>query len=418
MIEPFVLPALGEGVEEVTITRWLKRVGDSVKPNETLLEVETDKITTEVVADRGGALVEIKANEGDKVRVGSVVAIVGDNSEADARRDESNSSDTRVINASIAIDNPKSKTEKLKYTGRISPVVSRMVAEHGIDINQIVGTGEGGRITKQDVVAHIQRSEGRTNNSDSQTTIDDSRSTIGNSQNVEDVEILPLTTMRKRIAEHMVSSVRTSPHVTTVWEFDFSEVAAHRSANKVDFSHDGINLTWLAYVVHATSSALKLHRMVNSQWREDGIALMREINIGMATALQDGLIVPVIARADELNLKGIARKIGELASKARGKQLSPNDTQGGTFTITNHGIAGSLLATPIINQPQCGILGFGAVEKRVKVVTLEGNDAIAIRPCAYMSFTFDHRILDGASADAFMKTIQETIEGWHTIVSV
>jgi 2-oxoglutarate dehydrogenase E2 component (dihydrolipoamide succinyltransferase) len=223
--------------------------------------------------------------------------------------------------------------------------------------------------------------------------------------------------MRKRIAEHMVSSVRTSPHVTTVWEFDFTEVAAHRSANKVDFARDGINLTWLAYVVHATASALKLHRMANSQWREEGIALKREINIGMATAIEDGLIVPVIERADELNLKGIARKIGELASKARGKQLSPSDIQGGTFTITNHGIAGSLLATPIINQPQCGILGFGAVEKRVKVVTRDGYDAIAIRPCAYMSFTFDHRILDGASADAFMKTIQEKIEGWNTIVS-
>jgi 2-oxoglutarate dehydrogenase E2 component (dihydrolipoamide succinyltransferase) len=410
MIKPFVLPALGEGVEEVTITRWLKRVGDSVKPNETLLEVETDKITTEVVADHSGTLVEIKVNEGDKARVGSVVAILGDKSEADARRDELKNGDTHVNNASIAIDNPKSKIEKQKYTGRISPVVSRMVAEHGIDINQIVGTGEGGRITKQDVVAHIQRSESRTNNGDS-------RSTTSDSQNVEDVEILPLTTMRKRIAEHMVSSVRVSPHVTTVWEFDFSEVAAHRSANKVDFARDGINLTWLAYVVHATASALKLHRMANSQWREDGIALMREINIGMATALEDGLIVPVIARADELNLKGIARKIGELASKARGKQLSPSDTQGGTFTITNHGIAGSLLATPIINQPQCGILGFGAVEKRVKVISLEGHDVIAIRPCAYMSFTFDHRILDGASADAFMKTIQEKIERWNTIVS-
>jgi 2-oxoglutarate dehydrogenase E2 component (dihydrolipoamide succinyltransferase) len=215
--------------------------------------------------------------------------------------------------------------------------------------------------------------------------------------------------MRRAIAEHMVRSKQTSPHVTTVFEFDFTAVSAHRAANKAQFAKDGANLTFTAYLVAATVQALKQHPFANSSWEEDGIRLHRPINIGMATAIDGGLIVPVIKNADSLNLLGFARTINDLAQRARSKQLKPDEVQGGTFSITNHGTSGSLFATPIINQPQCGILGVGKIEKRVKVV----NDAIAIRPLAFVSFTFDHRILDGASADYFVGSIKEVIENWQ-----
>ena len=207
----------------------------------------------------------------------------------------------------------------------------------------------------------------------------------------------------------MVRSKHTSPHVTTVFEFDFAAVAAHRRAHKGAFERDGVRLTYMAYIVAATVEALKQHPLANSSWTDDGILLHRAVNIGMATAIDDGLIVPVIKGADGLNLLGLARAVNDLADRARAKQLKPDEVKGGTFSITNHGTSGSLFATPIINQPQCGILGVGAIEKRVKVI----DDAIAIRPLAYVSFTFDHRILDGASADGFVGTIKGLIENYQ-----
>lgn len=222
-------------------------------------------------------------------------------------------------------------------------------------------------------------------------------------------ELLPFTNMRRSIAEHMVRSKQTSPHVTTIFEFDFTNVDKHRRAHKEQFTRDGANLTFTAYIVAATVAALKKHPLVNSTWTDEGIELKPEINIGMATAVDDGLIVPVIKNADSLNLLGIARAVNDLAHRARNKQLKPADVQGGTFSITNHGVSGSLFATPIINQPQCGILGVGMIEKRVKVI----DDAIAIRTMAYVGLTFDHRILDGASADNFVATIKEEIENWR-----
>lgn len=215
--------------------------------------------------------------------------------------------------------------------------------------------------------------------------------------------------MRRAIAEHMVMSKHTSPHVTTVFEVDFSAVTAHRRAHKASFANDGANLTFTAYIVAALVQALKRHPRVNSTWRDDGLLLKREINIGMATAIETGLIVPVIKNADSLNLLGLARTINDLANRARQNQLRPDDVQGGTFTLTNHGTSGSLFATPIINQPQCGILGVGQIQKRVVVI----EDMIAIRPMSYVSFTFDHRILDGASADYFVASFKEVIERWQ-----
>jgi 2-oxoglutarate dehydrogenase E2 component (dihydrolipoamide succinyltransferase) len=222
-------------------------------------------------------------------------------------------------------------------------------------------------------------------------------------------EIMPLTNVRRAIAEHMVMSKHTSPHVTTVMEVDLKHVVDHRQANKGSFARDGVNLTFTAYFVAATAAALKAYPMVNSSWTDDGIFLHRDLNIGMATSLGEaGLIVPVIKNADNLSLLGLARTVNDLAARARARQLKPDEVKGGTFTITNHGTSGSLFATPIINQPQCGILGVGAIQKRVVVI----NDAIAIRPMAYLSFTFDHRILDGATADYFLGKVVEYLQNW------
>jgi len=226
-------------------------------------------------------------------------------------------------------------------------------------------------------------------------------------------EILPLNGMRKAIADHMVMSKRISPHVTTVFEVDLSKVMAHRNQHKAAFEHDGANLTFTPYFAVAAIAALKKYPLVNSSWSDSGIVLHRTVNLGIAVSLgEDGLIVPVIKHADSLNLLGLARTVNDLAERARRKQLKPDEVQGGTFTITNHGISGSLFATPVINQPQCGILGVGLIQKRVVVVTQNDADAIAIRPMVYLGLTFDHRILDGSSADNFVAAIKEMLENW------
>ncbi|MBE2266698.1 MAG: 2-oxo acid dehydrogenase subunit E2, partial [Anaerolinea sp.] len=226
-------------------------------------------------------------------------------------------------------------------------------------------------------------------------------------------DLVPLNGMRRAIAEHMVRSKHTSPHVTTIFEVDLSAVLAHRSANKDAYAKQGVNLTLTAYFVAASVEALRAVPYLNAQWTENGIFLHNVQNIGMAVALDEGLIVPVIKHAGDLNLLGLARQINDLANRARNKQLKPEEVKEGTFTITNHGVSGSLVAMPIINQPQVGILGVGMLEKRVKVITDHyGSDSIAIRPCVYVSLTFDHRVVDGATGDAFLLKLKQTLEGW------
>jgi 2-oxoglutarate dehydrogenase E2 component (dihydrolipoamide succinyltransferase) len=293
--------------------------------------------------------------------------------------------------------------------GRVSPVVARISAEHSVDLTQVAGTGRNGRITKHDVLAYVEQRETAAPVVTTPTVAVAPPPVAAPTQPLSESEsLLPHTTMRRAIAKHMVESKHTSPHVTTVFEFDFSAVWAHRKAHKDQFARDGARLTFTPYLVMATAEALKAHPQVNSSWRDDGLVLKRHINIGMATAIDDGLIVPVIRGADGLNLLGLARVVADLAERARTKRLKPDEVQGGTFSITNHGVSGSLFASPIINQPQCGILGVGKIEKRVCVI----DDMIAIRPKAYVSFTFDHRILDGASADNFVSTLQTIIETW------
>jgi 2-oxoglutarate dehydrogenase E2 component (dihydrolipoamide succinyltransferase) len=290
--------------------------------------------------------------------------------------------------------------------------VARISSEENVDLQQVQGTGQGGRITKKDVLAYIeQRSKipeevSITPGEKPPTT---PRTTPPPVPEALPGEILPHTIVRRSIAEHMVKSKHTSPHVTTVMEADLSQVVAHRGANREIFNQDGVKLTFTAYFISAAVTALKTHPIVNSSWTEEGIRIHKDINIGMATSLgEEGLIVPVIRNADRLSLLGLARSINDLADRARGHSLKPDEVQAGTFTITNHGTSGSLFASPIINQPQCAILGVGVIQKRVVVI----DDAIAIRPMVYISLTFDHRILDGAIADYFLFEVVESLQNW------
>jgi 2-oxoglutarate dehydrogenase E2 component (dihydrolipoamide succinyltransferase) len=286
----------------------------------------------------------------------------------------------------------------------ISPIVRKLAGEHKVDLSQLVGSGLNGRITKQDVLSFLEGSQKAGGPASPRSTVSPGAAE----------KLVPITAVRRQIAERMQHSKQTSPHVMTVMEADMRRVTAHRAANKAEFTSNGVNLTYTAYFISAIAAGLKAQPLVNSSWTEQGILVHPEINIGMATSLGDeGLIVPVLRRADELSLLGIARAVNDLAARARSHKLHPEEVRGGTFTLTNHGVGGSLFAMPIINQPQCGILGVGALQKRVQVVTdASGNDAIAIRPMLYLSFVFDHRILDGASADAFLMQVKGTLEAW------
>ncbi|MGE5641383.1 MAG: dihydrolipoamide acetyltransferase family protein, partial [Byssovorax cruenta] len=296
--------------------------------------------------------------------------------------------------------------------GFISPVVAKIAGEHGVNLQQVHGTGLNGRITKNDVVAYVESQKSRVQGLSPQPGTFQS----GNLKPSAGDQLIKHTVIRKQIAEHMVMSKHTSPHVLTVMEADMSRVAKHRAANKEMFARDGVNLTFTAYFIMAIVAGLKQYPKVNSSWTDEGILVHRDINIGMATSLgEEGLIVPVIKGADNLSLLAMARAVNDLANRARTKKLQMDEVKGGTFTLTNHGISGSLMAFPVINQPQCGILGVGAMQKRVVVIPAPGgtgDDAIAIRPMVYLSFVFDHRILDGASADWFLMKVKETLEDW------
>jgi 2-oxoisovalerate dehydrogenase E2 component (dihydrolipoyl transacylase) len=430
MATEIIMPVLGEGVIEGQIARWLKKEGDKVKRFEPILEIETDKVTTEATAEVEGVLLQILVAEGETVPVGTVLAYLGTAGETVA---EAAATPSTPISAPESVPVTTSKgingqpgNGSRSLNNWASPVVRRMASEHDLDLSQISGTGRDGRITKKDVVAYLETpvaEKAQVETAAAPTPLVTPQPQPQATPKPAPVPAMPaplvtpgladtlspLTNMRRAIADHMVMSKRVSPHVTTVFEFDFSTISKHREAHKAAFARDGANLTFTAYLVAATAQALKAHPMVNSSWSDEGVVLRRSVNVGLAAAIEDGLIVPVIKDADNYNLLGLARVVNDLTNRARTKQLKPSDVQGGTFTITNHGVSGSLFATPIINQPQCGILGVGKIEKRVKVI----DDAIAIRPMAYVSFTFDHRILDGASADHFVSTLKEIIENWR-----
>ncbi|HSE58668.1 MAG TPA: dihydrolipoamide acetyltransferase family protein [Nitrospiraceae bacterium] len=381
MATDIVMPQLGESIAEGTVVKWLVPKGGRIEKDQPLLEVETDKVALEIPSPATGQLAEVLVQAGETVPVGTVLA----------RLDGGVTTETGVINrvggVVVRPAEPTSGGEE-----HYSPAVRQLAKEHGVDLHQVVGTGEGGRVTKKDVLAFVARREPTATPS---TPPGVKREAPGEMR--EQDEILPLTQMRRTIAERMLKSKQAAPHVATFFEVDCFEIARFR---------EGRSLTYLPFIISSVCRALRELPIMNSSWGDSGIVLKKDIHMGVAVALDEGLLVPVIRHADRKGLLELSKEVANLAERARSKKLAPEEVQAGTFTITNHGGFGSLFSTPIINQPQIAILGVGAVQKRAVVI----HEAIAIRPMCYLSLSFDHRVIDGATADQFMAKIKRDLE--------
>jgi len=381
-----VMPQMGESVAEGTIVRWIKKVGDKVDRDEPLFEISTDKVDAEIPSPAAGVLSEIRAQEGETVPVNSVVAVIGGANDIVTPATPAAQKPASAASPAPAAVPSESKTTESITRDRTSPLVRQLAKEHNVDLTQVRGTGIGGRVTKDDVLAFVANG-GHGERQDSPRTY------------LPDDRVEKMSVMRKKIAEHMVASRRTSAHVHTIFEVDFSRIAAVRERRKTSY---------LSFIIKAVAEALKAFPVLNASVDGDSIVYHTRVNIGVAVALDSGLIVPIVKNADRLDLAGIAQCVADLAARARSKHLSPEDVAGGTFTVTNPGAFGALLGTPIINQPQVAILGVGSIEKRPVVV----NDAVVPRITAVLTLGFDHRIIDGAVADQFMAQVKRALENW------
>ncbi len=468
MATDVVMPQMGESIAEGTIVRWIKKLGDKVDRDEPLFEISTDKVDAEIPSPAAGVLSEIRVKEGETVAVNSVVAVIGgaatqaapsgtqqaapaaaepaapakavepprpqpqgDGASSAAPTQSVTSAPARVAPAATGV--PASSSIEDAIRQRSSPLVRKIAKEHNVDISHLTGTGIAGRVTKNDILAFVGREgqegqEGREGREGQVGQVGKvgqvgvgpvaagSKSTRPAGPTIErptfktgaNTEIVPMSVMRKRIAEHMVLSRRTSAHVHSVFEVNFSRVAHIREQKKAEYQRAGASLTYMSFIVKAAIDALRHVPVVNASVDGESVVFHKDIHVGIAVALDWGLIVPVIKNADEKNLLGLSRSVADLASRARSKQLKPEEVQGGTFTITNPGVFGALFGMPIINQPQVAILGVGNVEKRPVVI----DDAIAIRPMAYLTLGYDHRLIDGAVADQFMSHVKHSLENW------
>jgi len=462
-----VMPQMGESIAEGTITKWLKKVGDRVERDEPLFEISTDKVDAEIPSPAAGTLTEIRFKEGDTVEVNKVVAVLDGDGTAPAAEPQKKTQQESVPKATTE-EVPKAETpapapppapkpqpspavqkaaapapalrpaeaatassakapapkpaqsaavDDLRRT-KSSPLVRRIAEEHGVDITQLEGTGMSGRVTKNDILSFIESAAAAP--AARPSTAPPAAPPSSLPEPVAPAPPKPLagdrveqmSVMRKKIAEHMVLSRRTSAHVTTVYEIDMTRIARLREQHRDSFQErTGTKLTFMPFIFQAVNNALRKFPIFNAQVSADQIIYKQDINLGMAVALDWGLIVPVIKRADDLSLSGLARAANDLAERARTKQLKPDEVAGGTFTITNPGVFGGLFGTPIINQPQLAILGVGKIEKRPKVLTTaDGDDVIAIRWMAYFALSFDHRVIDGADAEKFLAYIKDQLE--------
>ncbi len=441
--EMVVMPQMGESITEGTVSKWLKAVGEDIEKDEPLLEISTDKVDAEVPSPVAGKVIEILVPEGETVEVGAVLARVGSGAGAAAPavaeapktpeppKAPVAPSSTAAFEAPKTLELPKAAAaaagagQTVDDLRRIksSPLVRNIAKEHGIDITRIPGSGLSGRVTKKDILNFIEtgaalrpqdlmvgKVSAPASTVPTTTTDPNLKSKIENLKSSDRVE--PMSVMRKKIAAHMTLSKQTSAHVTSVYEIDMTNVAKFRAANKNAFQERfGTKLTFMPFIFQAVSQALRKFPVVNAQVDGDNIIYKGDVNLGMAVALDWGLIVPVIKRADTLSLSGLAVTANDLADRARTKKLSPDEVQGGTFSITNPGVFGGLFGTPIINQPQVAILCVGTIEKRPKVLTTpDGDDYIAIRQMAYFALTYDHRIVDGADAERFLSFLKEYLE--------
>ncbi len=413
MAAKVIMPQMGESVAEGTIVRWIKKVGERVERDEPLLEISTDKVDAEIPSPAGGTLSRILVKENETVEVNTVLAEI-DGEAPDEGAGASVAGPAQPVVSKPAVPEAPPTAEAARRI-RSSPLVRRLAKEHQIDLTRVQGTGEAGRISKNDIEAYLASAKAeRPAPEGTAPSLPVPPSSAGApAAFTGPTQRVPMTPMRRQIAERMVTSKRISAHVSTFFEVEMTRVAETLVQAGAEFERrNGIKLTYTPFFVRAAVQALKQFPIVNSSLDGENIIYKRDINIGVAVALETGLIVPVIKRADEKNFLGIARALRDLADRARSKRLSVDDVQEGTFTITNPGIFGSLLGTPIIHQPQVAIMGVGAVEKRPVV----RNDAIAIRPMVYLSLSFDHRVLDGALADQFMAHIKVALENWDESV--
>lgn len=435
-----IMPQMGESIAEGTVSRWLKKVGESVKRDEPILEISTDKVDAEIPSPAEGVLVEIKVEEGETVEVQTVVAILETDASvaADAPAPSAPSAPSAQEPAQTAEAEkpspapepalaptpvpptqaaaPSTSEERLRQ--RSTPLVRKMAAEHQVDISAIAGSGHAGRVTKKDLLEYVE--SGAKSVAPAPAPAQPPRAPVQSGHgdivhpNVEawpGDRVEPMSKIRKLTADHMIMSRRTSAHVTSFYEVDFTTIAKIREANKKSFAERGAKLTFMAFIIKAVADNLRKHPVLNAAVSGNSIIYRDPVNIGIAVALDWGLIVPVMKKVDELSLVGIAKSVVDLADRARTKRLNPDEVQQGTFTITNPGVFGSYIGTPIINQPQVAILGIGAIEKRPKVLTLDdGQDVIAIRTMSMLSISYDHRIVDGADADRFMSDLKRDLE--------
>lgn len=431
-----VMPQMGESITEGTLTKWLKKAGESVERDEPLFEISTDKVDTEIPSPAAGVLKEVLVEEGATVEINTVVARVaedGEAAEAPAKEEaaeapaEEEAAEAPATEAAAPVEEPKAEEPTpepaqgaplAEVTGPLSPLVRRMAREHNIDLSQVTGTGAGGRITKKDVEAYLAERPAAAKASEAPAPETEAPAAPAPEKAAPvpppmpaQQRIEPMSTMRQKIAEHMIYSKQTSAHVTTVHRVDMTNVAKLRNRVKGQFKqHYGFSLTFLSFVTRAAAQAIRSFPIVNASIEGKNILYHNKINIGIAVALDEGkgLIVPVIREADEKSVVGLQRSIVDLASRARSRQLKPDEVAGGTFSITNFGSFGSIFATPVISQPNVAILGVGSVTKEPVVI----NDAIAIRDMCYLSLTFDHRLIDGALADMFTAKVKEILENW------
>jgi 2-oxoglutarate dehydrogenase E2 component (dihydrolipoamide succinyltransferase) len=418
-----IMPQMGESIAEGTISKWLKQIGDLVERDEPLLEISTDKVDAEIPSPAAGCLVAVTHREGETVPVNEVIAVIETDSQVTAEPLDMTqapaapepSAPSAEAATTISVERIPT-AERLKQM-RSSPLIRRMAREHGIDISQIPGTGLGGRVTKRDILSYLENRAAmavREERPQPEAPVEGFLELPAMTPLVveERMRIEPMSAMRKKIAEHMVLSRRTAAHVTTVFEIDMTRIVRLREQFKEKvLERDGLKLTYMPFIAKACIDAIKAYPILNASVNGDTILYKKDINLGIAVALDWGLIVPVVKQADEKSLLGLARAMQDLADRARRKQLKPEDVQGGTFTITNPGIFGSLFGTPIINQPQVAILGVGVIAKRPVVI----DDAIAIRSMAYFALSFDHRLIDGAVADQFMSHIKRTLENFEPL---
>jgi pyruvate dehydrogenase E2 component (dihydrolipoamide acetyltransferase) len=423
-----IMPQMGESIVEGTITKWLKKPGDKVQRDEPLFEISTDKVDAEIPAPASGVLKEIKVSEGTTVGVNTVVGTIAVDGEAAATpakavpaptpqaKEEKKEEKRPTAAPAPTASAPPAQESAEEEEARSSPLVRKIAREHGVNLSQISGTGLGGRITKQDIMAFIERGAPTAPSAPvPQPAAPSAISAAPSAPAPYPGDLVPLTNMRKIIAQRMIESRRTSAHVHCMYEVDFTRIVTLRAKHKNAFEQrHGVRLTFMPFFVRAAIIAVQQWPIINASMEGDNIRYHRHINVGIAVALDWGLIVPVLKNAGDLNFLGLQRGITDLGERARSKKLKPEDVEGSTFTVTNPGQFGAVFGLPIINQPNSAIMGVGGIIKQPLVVTdKEGNDSIAIRSVVHLTLGYDHRLIDGAVADQFMALVKKNLETWN-----